>query len=110
MVSNDRTIHSTAFDTNFDTRFEFNNFYQDQKEVGMRTFISHKKDMIRNFQLKMEEKHMESLYCLMSINTERKYVMMSLMVEINLAVRKQICLKIGIEKAKQKFVGLNKSP
>ena len=29
--------------------------------------------MIRNFQLKMEEKHMESLYCLMNIlNTERK--------------------------------------
>ena len=30
--------------------------------------------MIRNFKLKMEEKHMESLYCLMNINTERKYV------------------------------------
>ena len=30
--------------------------------------------MIRNFQIKMEEKHMESLYCLMNINTERKEV------------------------------------
>ena len=30
--------------------------------------------MIRNFQLKIEEKHMESLYCLIDINTERKYV------------------------------------
>ena len=26
--------------------------------------------MIRNIQLKMEEKHIESLYCLMNINTE----------------------------------------
>ena len=48
------------------------NFYEDQKEVGVRTSISHKLDMIRNFILKMEEKHMESLYCLMNINTERK--------------------------------------
>ena len=31
------------------------NFYVDQKEVGMRTSISHKLGMIRNFQLKMEE-------------------------------------------------------
>ena len=30
--------------------------------------------MIRNCKLKMEEKHMESLYCLMNINTERKLV------------------------------------
>ena len=30
--------------------------------------------MIRNFQLKMEEKHMELLYCLININTERKLV------------------------------------
>ena len=30
--------------------------------------------MIRNFQLKMEEIHMESLYCLMNINSVRKYV------------------------------------
>ena len=29
--------------------------------------------MIRNFKLKLEEKHMESLYCLLNINTERKY-------------------------------------
>ena len=48
------------------------NFYEDQKEVGVRTSISHKLGMIRNFKLKMEEKHMESLYCLMNINTERK--------------------------------------
>ena len=48
------------------------NFYEDQKEVGVRTSISHKLDIIRNFKLKMEEKHMESLYCLMNINTERK--------------------------------------
>ena len=38
------------------------NLYQDQKEVGVRTSISHKLGMIRNFQLKMGEKHMESLY------------------------------------------------
>ena len=48
------------------------NFYEDQKEVGVRTSISHKLGMIRNFNLKMEEKHMESLYCLININTERK--------------------------------------
>ena len=30
--------------------------------------------MIRNFKLKMEGKRMESLYCLMNINTERKYI------------------------------------
>ena len=48
------------------------NFYEDQKEVGVRTSISHKYGMIRNFELKMEEKHMESLYCLMNINIERK--------------------------------------
>ena len=47
---------------------------KDQKEVGVHTSISHKLGMIRNFQLKMEEKHMESLYCLMSINNERIYV------------------------------------
>ena len=47
-------------------------FYEDQKEVGVRTYISHKYGMIRYFMLKMEEKHMESLYCLMNINTERK--------------------------------------
>ena len=49
-------------------------FYEDQKEVGVRTSISHKYGMIRNFQLKIEEQHMESLYCLMNINTERKKV------------------------------------
>ena len=49
-------------------------FYEDQKEVGVRTSISRKYGMIRNFQLKMEEKHIESLYCLMNINTERKKV------------------------------------
>ena len=38
----------------------------------MRTFISHKYGLIRNFKLKMEEKHMESLYCLMNIDNERK--------------------------------------
>ena len=38
----------------------------------MPTSISHKLGMIRNFQLKMEEKHMESLYCLMNIDTDRK--------------------------------------
>ena len=48
------------------------NFYEDQKEVGVRKSISHKWGMIRNFKLKMEEKHMKSLYCLMNINTERK--------------------------------------
>ena len=48
------------------------NFYEDQKEVGVRMSISHKEGMIRNLQLKMEEKHMESLYYLMFINTERK--------------------------------------
>ena len=45
------------------------NFYEDQKEVGcVRLFNIN----IHNLQLKMEEKHMESLYCLMKINTERK--------------------------------------
>ena len=39
-VSNDRTIHSAAVDTSFDTRLI--NFYEDQKEVGLRTSISHK--------------------------------------------------------------------
>ena len=48
------------------------NFYKDQKEVGVRKSISHKLGMIRNFKLKMEEKQMESLYCLMNINTKRK--------------------------------------
>ena len=48
------------------------NFYEDQKEVGVRKSISHKLGTIRNFKLKMEEKHMESLYCLMNIDTERK--------------------------------------
>ena len=48
------------------------NFYEDQKEVGVSTSISHKYHMIHNFKLKMEEKHMESLYCLLNINTERK--------------------------------------
>ena len=47
-------------------------FYEDQKEVGVRTSISHKWGMIRNLKLKMEEKHMGSLHCLMNINTERK--------------------------------------
>ena len=47
-------------------------FYEDQKEVGVRTSISHKYGIIRNFELKMEENHMESLYCLMNINIERK--------------------------------------
>ena len=50
------------------------NFYEDQKEVGVRTSISHEKGIIRNFQLKMEEKNMESLNCLMNINTERRWV------------------------------------
>ena len=48
------------------------NFYEDQKEVGVRTSISHKYGIIHNFKLKMEEKHRESLYCLMNINTECK--------------------------------------
>ena len=48
------------------------NFYEDQKEEGMRTSISHKYGLIRNFKLKMEEKHMESLYCLLNIDNERK--------------------------------------
>ena len=30
--------------------------------------------MISNFHLNMEEKHMESQYCLMNINTERTQV------------------------------------
>ena len=47
-------------------------FYEDQKEVGVRTSISHKYGLIRNFKLKMEETHMESLYCLMNIDNERK--------------------------------------
>ena len=47
-------------------------FYEDQKEVGVLKSFSHKWVMIRNFKLKMEEKHMESLYCLMNINTESK--------------------------------------
>ena len=34
--------------------------------------ISGIEGMIRNFKLKMEEKHLESLYYLMNINTERK--------------------------------------
>ena len=38
------------------------NFCEDQKEVGVRTSISHKSGTIRNFQLILEEKHMESLY------------------------------------------------
>ena len=55
--------------------FEFNKFYEDQKEVGVRTSILHKWGILsRNFQLKMDEKHMESLYCLMNMNTERKEV------------------------------------
>ena len=48
------------------------NVYEDKKEVGVRTSISHKQGMIRNVQLKMEGKHIESLYGLMNINTERK--------------------------------------
>ena len=36
-VSNDRSIHSAAVDTSFDTRFEFDNFYEDLKEIGVRT-------------------------------------------------------------------------
>ena len=48
------------------------NVDKDQKEVGMRTFIAHNSGMICNFKLKSEEKHMESLYCLMNINTKRK--------------------------------------
>ena len=43
------------------------NFYKDQNEVGVCMSISHKYGMILNFQLKLEEKHMESLYCLMNI-------------------------------------------
>ena len=34
-----KTIHSTGVDTIIDTRFEFINFYEDQKEVGVRTSI-----------------------------------------------------------------------
>ena len=48
------------------------NFYEDQKEVGLHTSISHRYGIIRNFKLKMEEKHMETLYCLININTEHK--------------------------------------
>ena len=48
------------------------NFDEDQLEVGVHTSISYKYSMLRNFQLKMEEKRMEPLYCLMNINTERK--------------------------------------
>ena len=48
------------------------NFYEDKKEVGMSTSILHQLGMIRNFQLKMEENHMESLYSLININTESK--------------------------------------
>ena len=48
------------------------NFYEDQKEVGVCKSTSHIQGMIHNFQLKMEEKDMESLYCLMNINTELK--------------------------------------
>ena len=47
-------------------------FYEDQKEVGVHTSISHKQGMIRNFKLKIEEKHIESLYCLMNINTDHE--------------------------------------
>ena len=36
-------------------------FNEHQKEVGVRTYT-----------LKIEEKHMKSLYCLININTERK--------------------------------------
>ena len=39
---NDRTIHSASVDTSIDTRFGFNIFYEDQKEVGVRTSILHK--------------------------------------------------------------------
>ena len=31
------------------------NLYEDQKEVGVRTSISHKLDMIRNFKLKWKK-------------------------------------------------------
>ena len=48
------------------------NVYEDQNEVGVRTSISHQWGMIRNFKLKIEEKHVESQYYLMNINTERK--------------------------------------
>ena len=48
------------------------NCYEDQKEVGVRTSISHKYGMIRNIKLKMEEKHMESPFCWRNFNTERK--------------------------------------
>ena len=47
-------------------------FYEDQKVVGVRTSISQKLVCFLNFKLKMEEKHVESLNCLMNINTERK--------------------------------------
>ena len=39
ILYNKGTIHSAAVDTSFDTRFELN-FYEDQKEVGVRTSFS----------------------------------------------------------------------
>ena len=50
----------------------FINCYGDQKEIGVRTCVSPKNGMIRTLQLKMEERRMQSLYCLMNINSERK--------------------------------------
>ena len=48
------------------------NFYEDQKEVGcVRLFHIL---VYKMYKLKMEEKRMESLYCLLNTNTERKSV------------------------------------
>ena len=35
-------LYSAAVDTSFDTRFEFNIFHEEQKEVGICISISHK--------------------------------------------------------------------
>ena len=53
------------------------NFYEDQKEVGVRTSKIHIYKVLFvmflfEFHLKTEEKHIESLYYLININTERK--------------------------------------
>ena len=38
----EQLIHSDAVDTSFDNFWNLINFYEDQKEVGVRTDISHK--------------------------------------------------------------------
>ena len=53
-----KTIYSAAIDTSFDIN---------QKDLELRTSILHHKRMIRNLQLKLEEKHKGSLFSL--INT-----------------------------------------